>query len=130
MSTLFCVSREYKKEYTIVILKFNINEYNRCLFSRDRQGVLNKREIVSNYFQTKSFYIFLAIEGWTIFVRYIHEEATEDEVMDTFSEHGIIRNIQLNLDRRTGFVKVNIIYFNKIKKILYKLNCFLGVCNH
>lgn len=30
----------------------------------------------------------------------------EDEVLDKFSEYGKVKDIQMNLDRRTGFVKV------------------------
>ncbi len=47
-----------------------------------------------------------AIEGWVIFVTGIHPEAAEDDVMETFEEFGDIRSIHMNLDRRTGFVKV------------------------
>lgn len=46
-----------------------------------------------------------SIEGYILFCSGINEEAQEDQIDDLFSEFGNVKNIQMNLDRKTGFMK-------------------------
>lgn len=46
-----------------------------------------------------------SIEGWIVIITNLHREIRDDFIREVFEKFGEIKNLHLNLDRRTGFCK-------------------------
>jgi RNA-binding protein 8A len=46
-----------------------------------------------------------SVEGWTVFITNINEEATEDDLVDLLADYGKAKEVRMVLDHRTGFAK-------------------------
>lgn len=46
-----------------------------------------------------------SIQGYTLIIKNLHEEMTEEDLTDFLQDFGNVKDIHLNLDRQTGYVK-------------------------
>ena len=65
-----------------------------------RSFSLSLRDSLSKLFPS------LAVEGYVIFVTNLNKETQDDDVKDFFEEYGPVKNVTMNIDRRTGYMKV------------------------
>lgn len=46
-----------------------------------------------------------SVEGWNVFITGLHPETPEDDLRDLLADEGKVRQLRMNLDHQTGYVK-------------------------
>jgi RNA recognition motif-containing protein len=47
-----------------------------------------------------------SVDGWVLFVRGLHSDSTEEDVVDAFAPMGELTSVTVNLDKRSSKCKV------------------------